>query len=76
LAKTGGFGTKVTDIADGTDLDTTDGDTGCGQMTRQVCLEDTRGRVHAIEVTVYGGNVLLVIDAATKIPLAVNVAQI
>jgi len=76
LAKTGGFGAKVTGIADGTDLDTTERDTGCGQVTRQVRLEDQRGRVHAIDVTVSGGNVLLVIDAATKIPLAVTVAPI
>ncbi|HEX9872301.1 MAG TPA: hypothetical protein VGC99_27630 [Candidatus Tectomicrobia bacterium] len=32
--------------------------------------------MHAIDVTVSGGNVLLVIDAATKIPLAVTVAPI
>ncbi|HEX9872302.1 MAG TPA: hypothetical protein VGC99_27635, partial [Candidatus Tectomicrobia bacterium] len=44
LAKTGGFGAKVTGIADGTDLDTTERDTGCGQVTRQVRLEDQRGR--------------------------------
>jgi hypothetical protein len=29
--------------------------------------------MHAIEVTVYGWKVLLLIDAATKIPLAVKV---
>jgi hypothetical protein len=35
-------------------------------------LEDTRGQVHEIEGTVYGGKVLLLIEAVTKIPLAVN----
>ena len=35
-----------------------------------------RGQVHEIEVTVYGWKVLLLIDAATKIPLAVKVGQI
>ena len=46
------------------------------RSTRKVRIEDTRGKVHAIEVTVYGWKVLLVIDAATKIPLAVKVGQI
>jgi len=76
LAKAGVFGAKVTGIADGTDLETTEHYTGCGQVTRTVRLEDTRGRVHAIEVTVYGWKVFLLIDAATKMPLAVNVGQI
>jgi hypothetical protein len=75
LAKARVFGTKVTGIADGTDLETTERYTGCGQVTRTVCLEDTRGQVHAIEVTVYGWKVFLLIDAATKIPLAVKVGQ-
>jgi hypothetical protein len=65
LAKAGGFGAKVTGIADGTDLETTDRYAGCGQVTRTVRLEDTQGRVHAIEVTVYRWKVLLRIDAAT-----------
>jgi hypothetical protein len=44
-------------------------------VTRQVRSEDKRGKVHAIEVTVYGGKVLRLIAAATKMPLAVNVGQ-
>ena len=76
LAKAGVFGAKVTGIADGTDLETTERYTGCGQVTRTVRIEDTRGQVHAIEVTVYGWKVFLLIDAATKIPLAVKVGQI
>jgi hypothetical protein len=76
LAKAGVFGAKVTGIADGTDLETTERYTGCGQVTRKVRIEDTRGRVHEIEVTVYGWKVLLLIDAATKIPLAVKVVKI
>jgi hypothetical protein len=51
LAKAGVFGAKVTGIADGTDLETTERYTGCGQVTRQVRIEDKQGRVHAIEVT-------------------------
>ena len=76
LAKVGVFGAKVTGIADGTDLETTEHYAGCGQVTRKVRIEDKRGRVHEIEVTVYGWKVLLLIDAATKIPLAVKVGQI
>ncbi len=76
LAKAGVFGAKVTGIADGTDLETTERYTGCGQVTRPVRIEDKQGRVHEIEVTVYGWKVLLLIDAATKIPLAVKVGKI
>jgi hypothetical protein len=49
LAKVGVFGAKVTGIADGTDLETTERYTGCGQVTRKVRIEDTRGRAHEIE---------------------------
>jgi hypothetical protein len=76
LAKAGVFDTQVTGMADGTDLETTAHDTGCGQATRTVRSEDRRGRRHDIEVTVYGWNVCLLIDAATQMPLAVNVGQI
>ena len=76
LAKAGVFGAKVTGIVDGTDLETTEHYTGCGQVTRTVRIEDKRGRVHAIEVTVYGWKVLLLIDAVTTIPLAVKVGKI
>ena len=76
LAKARVFGAQVTGMADGTDLETTERYTGCGQVTRQVRIEEKRGRVHEIEVTVYGGKVLLLIDAVTKIPLAVTVVQI
>jgi Transposase DDE domain len=76
LAKAGVFGKQVTGIADGTDLETTERYRGCGQVTRQVRIEDKRGKVHEIEVTVYGWKVLLLIDAVTKIPLAVTVGQV
>ena len=76
LAQAGVFGAKVTGIADGTDLETTEHYRGCGQVTRKVRIEAKQGRVHEIEVTVYGWKVLLLIDAATKIPLAVKVGPI
>jgi len=52
LAKVGIFGQRVTGIADGTDLVTTDGYRGGGQVTRTRRLEDQRGRMQGIEVTV------------------------
>jgi Transposase DDE domain len=76
LAQAGVFGAKVTGMADGTDLETTQHDRDCGQVTRKVRIEAKQGRVHEIEVTVYGWKVLLLIDAATKIPLAVKVGKI
>jgi hypothetical protein len=75
LAKAGVFGKQVTGIADGTDLETTEHYLGCGQVTRTVRIEDTRGKVPKVEVTVYGWKVLLLIDAITKMPLAVKVGQ-
>jgi hypothetical protein len=73
LAQAGVCGAKVTGIADGTDLETTARYRGCGQATRQVRMEDKYGQGHDIAVTVDGGNVFLLIDAVTKIPLAVTV---
>jgi hypothetical protein len=70
------FGQQVTGIADGTDLETTEHDRGCGQATRKVRREDQPGQMPEIEVTGYGWTVLRLIDAATKIPLAVKVGQI
>jgi len=73
LAKARIFGAKVTGMMDGTNLESTERYSGCGQMTRPVRIEDTRGQVHAIEVTVYGWKVLLMIEAVTKLALAVKV---
>jgi hypothetical protein len=76
LAQAGVFGKQVTGIADGTDLETPERYRGCGQATRKVRIEDKYGQRHDIEVTVYGWKVLLLIDAVTKIPLAVTVGPI
>jgi hypothetical protein len=75
LAKAGVFGAKVSGSADGTDLETTEHYPGRGQVTRTVRSDETRGRRPEIEVTVYGWHVCLLLDAATKMPLAVNVGQ-
>jgi hypothetical protein len=76
LAKAGIFGAKVTGIVDATDLETTAQYEGCGQVTRKRKVTDKRGKVHEIEVTVYGWKPIVLIDAATKIPLAVKVVPI
>lgn len=76
LARAGVFEAEVTGVADGTDLETTERYGGCGQVARTVRIEDKRGKVHEIEVTVYGWKVLLLMDAVTKIPLAVKVGPI
>ena len=76
LATAGVLGAKVTGLADGTDLDTTEHDAGCGQVTRTVGIEEKRGNGHEIEVMVYGWKVLLLIEAVTKMPLAVTGGQI
>jgi hypothetical protein len=54
FAKAGIFGAKVTGMMDSTYLEAIERYSGCGPMTRPVWIEDTRGQVHAIEVTVYG----------------------
>jgi hypothetical protein len=76
LAKAGIFGATVTGIIDATDLETTARYEGCGQVTRKRKVTDKRGTVHEIEVTVYGWKPIVLIDAATKIPVAVKVVPI
>jgi hypothetical protein len=76
LAQAGVFGAKVTGIIDATDLETTAAYKGCGQVTRKRKLMDKHGKVREIEVTVYGGKPIGLIDALTKIPLAVTVVPI
>jgi hypothetical protein len=70
------FGAQVTGLADGTDLETTERYTGCGQVTRKRRIEERRGREHESEITVYGWTGLVLIEAATTIPLAVKVGPI
>jgi hypothetical protein len=76
LAKAGVFGANVTGMADGPDVETTKRSRGGGQVTRQVRSADPRGHVPEVDVTVYGWKVLILIDAATKIPRAVKVGKI
>jgi hypothetical protein len=76
LAKAGIFGAKVTGIVDATDLETTAAYEGRGQATRKRKITDKPGKVHEIGVTVYGWKPIVLIDARTKIPLAVKVVPI
>jgi hypothetical protein len=76
VAQAGCFGKQGTGIADGTDLETTAQYEGCGQVTRQRKITDKRGKVHAIEVTVYGWKLIVLIEAQTTIPLAAKVVPI
>jgi Transposase DDE domain len=76
LAQAGVCARQVTGILDGTDLETTARYEGCGQATRKRKVTDKRGKVHEIEVTVYGWKLLVLIEAMTKIPLAAKVVQI
>jgi Transposase DDE domain len=76
LAKAGVFTAKVTGIVDATDLETTAQYEGCGQVTRKRQLTDKRGKVQEIEVTAYGFQLIVLIDARTKIPLAATVVPI
>jgi hypothetical protein len=76
VAKAGVVGKRVTGIAAGTDLETTERYAGWGQAPRKRRIADKWGKVHAIEVTVYGWKVLRLIEAVTKMPLAVKVGPI
>jgi hypothetical protein len=76
LAKMGVLGAKVTGIVDATDLETTAQYEGCGHVTRKRKITDKRGKVHEIEVTVYGWKLIVLMDAATKLPLAGKVVPI
>jgi hypothetical protein len=76
LARAGVFGAKITGIVDATDLETTAHYEGCGQVTRTRKITDKHGKVHEVEVTVYGWKLIVLIDARTKIPLAAKVVPI
>jgi hypothetical protein len=75
VARAGGLGATVTGLADGTDWQTPERSPGCGQVTRQVRLEEKRGPEHDIDVTVDGWKVLILSDVVTKIPRAVQVVN-
>jgi hypothetical protein len=76
LAQAGIFGAQVTGIGDATELETTAAYEGGGPVTRTRKITDQHGPVREIEVTVYGWKPIVLIEALTKIPLAVKVVPI
>jgi hypothetical protein len=76
LAQAGALAATVTGRVDATALETTAPDAGCGQVTRTRKITDKRGQVHAIEVTVDGWQLLVLLAARTTIPLAATVVPI
>jgi hypothetical protein len=68
--------TTVTGIVEATDREMTAQYAGCGHVTRRRKIMDTCAHVHAIEVTVYGWQLIVSIDAGTKIPLAAQMVPI
>jgi hypothetical protein len=73
LAKMGVLGAWAAGMLGGTDAETIARPAGCDQVIRKVPIRGKRRRMQAIEVSVYGWKGLLVIDAATKIPLPLKV---
>jgi Transposase DDE domain len=76
LATAGIFGAEATGLVAATDLETMAAYEGRGQATRTRKITDKHGNVHEIEVTVYGWKPIVLIDAITKIPLAIKVVPI
>jgi hypothetical protein len=76
LTKAGVLAPQVIGIVDATDLETTAQYEGCGHVTRKRKITDRCGHEHAIEVTVYGWKLIVLIDAGTKIPSAGQVVPI
>jgi hypothetical protein len=67
---------NVTGNVDATDRATTAQCEGHGYVTRQRKVTDKRGQVREIEVTVYGWQLIVLIEARTKLPFAATVVAI
>jgi hypothetical protein len=76
LATMGVLAAKVTGSVAATALETTAPEAGCGHGPRKRRITDTRGHVPASEVTVDGWQLIVLMAAATKRPLAGNVGPI
>jgi hypothetical protein len=76
LAHAGFFAKQVMGMVDATDLETTSRSVDCGHATRKRKVTDNHGHLQAIEVTVNGWKLLVLIDARTEIPLAAKVVPI
>jgi hypothetical protein len=76
LAKTGVLPSKLTGIVEATDLDPPAQDEGCGPVTRPRQSTGKRGQGQELEVTVYGGTLMVLIAARTQMPWAGQVVPI
>jgi hypothetical protein len=70
LAQAGVWAATVTGLGEATALETTAAAEGWGPVTGQRQITATRGTGHDLEVTVSGGQVLLLIEARPQIPWA------
>jgi hypothetical protein len=76
LATAGVCTATVTGSVEAPELETTAHDEGCGQGTRNRKSTATRGQVHESEVTVYGWQLMGLIEARTPVPWAATVGPI
>lgn len=76
LAERGHFQKKVTLILDTTDLEVTERYEGAGWVIRERQIEDKIGKLHTIEVKVFGWKVGVIFEALTRVPVAFKVAKI
>ncbi len=76
LAAAGMFAPLVGVIMDGSDIETTEKYKGCGKVKREEKFQDKQGKWRVREVVVFGWKVLVVLEASTRIPIAVKVVQI
>lgn len=66
-------GTQVTGLTEGAELETMERYLECGEVTCTVRLEETHGHGYEIEITLYGWDVCLSINAISTMPWAVQV---
>jgi hypothetical protein len=76
LAGAGMFPALVGVIMDGSDLVTTEKYKGCGKRKREEKFKDKEGQWRVREVIEFGWKVLVVLEARTRIPIAVKVVEI
>jgi hypothetical protein len=76
LAQNGHLPEEVTLILDPSDLEVTERYEGAGSVTRERKIKDKTGKVHIIEVTVFGWKVGVIFEAVTRVPVAFKVARI
>jgi hypothetical protein len=76
LARSGVFPPRIVASIDATDVRTTRRYKGCGAVTRKKRTRDKTGRLHEIQITVFGWKVWAVMENTLCIPLAIRIAPI